>query len=306
LQSLTSLLLTGQIPFSTTRSEVVAFLGRNSRILNDHEEPVHIVMERVTGKTQDVYVEFCTLTDAMRAVERHSSSKAGVTESGAPRHPRLGNRPVVVELSSQGALMKSLFPQARGIFWNNAVPEVQPFRPAEPWENFKGFVSAEEMVMLVKHVEVPHRSPFSKDCPQRAYECMISTVKKLPWYKTDCITIHQRWAVFDAVVKLITLLDKAIVTKQHSAYLTPVLLKRLITAAMLCPGFTVVQKDTIAFMTGMSDEQQLEFNQPRYGSAWVQQYTLCPKVGYPLDTLEVGLPPTFSSTPQDSEWRLTC
>lgn len=140
-----------QIPFATKRAEVIAFLGRNSRILNDADEPVHIIMERVTSKTMDAYVEFCTLEDAMKAVERHNNN----ITSG--RHSRLGDRPVEVELSSQAHLMRDLFPLAAGVLWNGATPEFKPHNPREPWENFKGFISEEEMVMLVKHVEVPHR-----------------------------------------------------------------------------------------------------------------------------------------------------
>ena len=140
-----------QIPFATRRSEVIAFLGRNSKILNDADEPVHIIMERVTSKTMDAYVEFFTLDDANKAVEKHHQHVL----SG--RTSRLGDRPVDVELSSQASLMKDLFPLARGIDWNGATPYCKPLNVAEPWENFKGFVSEEEMIMLVKHVEVPHR-----------------------------------------------------------------------------------------------------------------------------------------------------
>ena len=130
---------------------MIAFLGRNSRILNDSEEPVHIIMERVTSKTMDAYVEFTSFDDAMKAVEKHQNHLL----SG--RLSRLGDRPVEVELSSQGSLMKDLFPLARGIIWHGATPQFNQFNANEPWENFKGFVSEEEMIMLVKHVEVPHR-----------------------------------------------------------------------------------------------------------------------------------------------------
>lgn len=99
----------------------------------------------------DAYVEFCTLEDAMKAVERHHNN----TLSG--RQTRLGERNVDVELSSQAHLMKDLFPLAVGLLWNGATPDFKPHNPNEPWDNFKGFISEEEMVMLVKHVEVPHR-----------------------------------------------------------------------------------------------------------------------------------------------------
>lgn len=140
-----------QIPFATKRAEVIAFLGRNSKILNDTEEPVHIIMERATSKTMDAYVEFQDLDEAAKTAERH------IQNIQAGRVNRLGDRPVEVELSSQAGLLKDLFPVARGIFWNQTEPQVIPHNPREPWESFKGFISAEEMVMLVKHVEVPHR-----------------------------------------------------------------------------------------------------------------------------------------------------
>lgn len=108
-------------------------------------------MDKVTSKTMDAYVEFVSLEDAMRAVERHRLNVA----SG--RFARLGDRAIDVEVTSQGHLMKDLFPIARGVFWYGAVPEILPYKHNEPWDNFKGFISEEEMVMLVKHVEVPHR-----------------------------------------------------------------------------------------------------------------------------------------------------
>ncbi|PHH78410.1 hypothetical protein CDD80_6915 [Ophiocordyceps camponoti-rufipedis] len=82
--------------------------GRNSKILKDSDEPVHIIMERVTSKTMDAYVEFINLDEAMKT--------------------------------------------------DGATPQLKPFNPNFAWENFRGFISEEEMVMLVKHVEVPHRA----------------------------------------------------------------------------------------------------------------------------------------------------
>ncbi|KAG5982072.1 hypothetical protein E4U55_002307 [Claviceps digitariae] len=268
------------IPFATKRSEVIAFLGRNSKILNDSDEPVHIIMERVTSKTMDAYVEFLSLDDANKAVEKHHQH----AQNG--RVSRLGDRPVDVELSSQENLMRDLFPFARGVVWNGVTPNFKPFNEREPWENFQGFVSEEEMVMLVKHVEVPHRSPFSRDCPQRPYECLISTLKKFPWYATDRITISQRHAAFAATCELMRLLARSIKKKDDEVNLNNQLLSRLISAAMKCPGFTPLMKDDIAFIVGLSENEQREFNQPRFASSWRHQYSISPKPGIPDDVLE--------------------
>ncbi|KAJ0123697.1 hypothetical protein J7T55_012166 [Diaporthe amygdali] len=268
------------IPFGTKRAEVLAFLGRNSKVLNDSQEPVHIIMERVTSRTNDAYVEFMSMQAAVNAVEKHQKTVA------TGRLSRLGDRPIEVELSSQSALMKDLFPLAKGVRWEGSVPVILEDHPSEPWNCFKGFVSDEEMAMLVKHVEVPQRSPFSRDCPQRPFECMISTLRKLPWYKTEGITIKQRHSVYSACIQLIRLLQHALKERKNEDHLTPQLLKRLWTSAMLCHGFTVTMKDNIAYQVDLAEDRLREFNMPRFANMWVHVYTLCPKPGTPLDVLE--------------------
>ncbi|KAF7544436.1 hypothetical protein G7Z17_g9954 [Cylindrodendrum hubeiense] len=261
------------IPFATKRSEIVAFLGRNSKILNDAEEPIHIIMERATSKTMDAYVEFHTLADAMKAAERHHQN------ASHGRTSRLGDRPVEVELSSQASLMKDLFPIARGIFWDGAQPSIKPKNKATPWDNFKGFISTEEMTMLVKHVE----SPFSKECPQRPYECLISTLRKFPWYMTEYITITQRTAIYKATCELVRLLARAIEKNDDLINLDSRLFKRVMASAMTCKGFTTVMKDDLAWIVDMTDAQARFYGQPRFADSWTHQYSLVPKPGIPLD-----------------------
>ncbi|KAK3311493.1 uncharacterized protein B0T15DRAFT_490101 [Chaetomium strumarium] len=270
------------IPFNTKRAEIIAFLGRNSRILNDKEEPVHIIMERVSSKTQECYVEFMAVSDAVKAVERFREN----TQKGRPN--RLGDRPVEVLLSSQAALMHDLFPLASGVAWEGAKPIIHAPVKGEPWKTFKGFVTDEEMIMVVKHVEIPSRSPYSKDCPQRPYECMISTIKKLPWYMTDHITLRQRHSIYEATVKLIVFLKQALLrgNRMQEAMINEQLLKRLVLAAMLCPGFSVVQKDNIAALAEWDHDRVRMFNQPRFAEGWVHLHALCPKPGTPDDVLE--------------------
>ncbi|KAK3948056.1 hypothetical protein QBC32DRAFT_382225 [Pseudoneurospora amorphoporcata] len=270
------------IPYITTHQEIKAFLGRNSKILNDAQEPVHIIMERISGKTQEAYVEFFSQDDAIRAVQRFNQA----VQRGRP--PRIADRPVDVELSGQASMMRDLFPLAAGVVWRGAEPEVQPPVEGKPWNTFKGFVTTEEMAMLVKLVEMPQRAQYLKHCPQRPYECMISTLRKLPWQKSDCITIHQRWAVYNATIRLIELLRNTIQRNDRDSHiaLDQRLLKRLVNTAMLCPGFSVLQKDNIAFTAGMDEMKQREFNQPRFPDLWTHQLSICPKPGVPLDVLE--------------------
>ncbi|KAI1771664.1 hypothetical protein F4818DRAFT_444993 [Hypoxylon cercidicola] len=266
-------------PFNITQAEVKAFMGRSSRILNDIDEPVHIMMDRVTSKTYDVYVELMTFQDAVNAVHRHEDAVM------RGRQPRLGFRHVEVKLSSQGRLMKELFPFAKGVNWDTIPPGIE-LNSRWSWENFDGFVSQEELTMMWKHVENPGRTPFATECKERIYECMISTLKKLPWYMCSYITIKQRQAIYDTTINMIRHLSEKVTEQPHHDRLTPQLLDRLVGAAMRCHGFTVLQKDNIAYITNLDEAKCLEFNQPHLASLWRHQWGLTMKPGIPLDVVE--------------------
>lgn len=117
---------------------------------------------------------------------------------------------------------------------------------------------------------------------------MISTIKKLPWYMADRITLRQRHAIYEATFKLVELLKQALQRdrRNHETVINSQLLKRLVTAAMLCPGFSVVQKDNIAALADIDFERTRMFNQPRFAEHWVHLHGICPRPGTPLDVLE--------------------
>jgi hypothetical protein len=70
----------------------------------------------------------------------------------------LGSRHVDVELSSQEQLMKDLFPKAKNVQWQGSRPIIIARDENDPYNSgFQGFISKEELVMLVKHVEAPQR-----------------------------------------------------------------------------------------------------------------------------------------------------
>lgn len=131
---------------------MVQFLGRNAKIVTpDFGSSVHIIMDRSTGKTNECYVEFFSIGDAQAAMNRlHSRG----------RHIKIGTPPVervvTVELSSQDALLKDVFPRAKNVTWKDGIPIIE--KSTEPYNSgFKAFVTGEEMVMLVRHAEQPHR-----------------------------------------------------------------------------------------------------------------------------------------------------
>ncbi|KAL2002229.1 hypothetical protein VTN02DRAFT_376 [Thermoascus thermophilus] len=230
------------IPYSITRQEVLQFLGHTARIITpDFGTPVHIIMERSTGKTMDCYVEFLTPGDAQETVNRINQAY----EAGRP--PRLGCRPVEVELSSQDALLKELFPRAKCISWVNGMPNVLP--NTDPYSTgFQGFFTSEEIVGLVRHAETPQRSPFCVKCPQRTYECTISTLYKFPWYATKLYTIDDRNMLFEAVNRQLKALV-ARVRKSNTMGLDQKLLYDLLQAGLNCPAFNERQKFTLSVNT---------------------------------------------------------
>ncbi|KAI0975744.1 hypothetical protein F4678DRAFT_457097 [Xylaria arbuscula] len=301
------------IPYETTRGEIIAFLGKSCRILNDRQEPVHIIMDRVTGKTLDAFCEISSLDAAIQTVERFK------IDPDNNRVSRLGNRVVEVQLSSQSVLMQTLFPSSRnGVEWIGTHPNLISGSQYS-WENFSCFLTEEEMIMLNKHIENTQRSMYAKLCPERPYECMISTLRKMPWYMADHITMKQRQSVYECCMKMIEALVNKVRAFEHirrederrrngdrnsyegsqtdaargnrqanteATRLTPQLLDRLVNSAMLCAGFSVVQKHNIATLAGLSEQKCREFNQPRFPDSWVYQWTLVPKADMPIDVLE--------------------
>jgi len=113
-------------------------------------------MERSTGKTMDCFIEVPSVDDATQTLLRHES----LLDTSKP--PKIGTRHVMVELASQGDLMKELFPRAKDVIWSSqGVPTV--LKNTDVWSHgFRGFFTTEEMSGLVRHAEFPNRVSFQK------------------------------------------------------------------------------------------------------------------------------------------------
>lgn len=98
----------------------------------------------------------------------------------------------------------------------------------------------------------------------------------------------QRYRIFQTTYKLIGILKTKVDRGLHPVRLSTSLLKRLIAAAMTCPGFTVLQKSDIADLVGLEDDRIREFGQPRFGEKWRHQYSTSVKAGMPFDLVEVS------------------
>ena len=147
------------IPYSTSRSEIIAFLGRNAQIVSQPPgspfHAVHIMMDRLTGKTMDCFVELENPKEARYVVSHFNRRIAG------GRHTKIGDRSVVVEISSQADLMSEMFSRAKNVTWEGAMPKVNPradfYYQHVQSTGFNGFLQDEEIVHLVKHAETPQR-----------------------------------------------------------------------------------------------------------------------------------------------------
>lgn len=138
-----------QIPYDLTKEALLSFLGPHAKIItNDLGPPVHIIMDRSTGKTMDCFVEFFSTPDARACI--NSILLRSISQN------RIGDRVVEVMLSSQEELMTELFPKAKNVRWQGAKPVIK--ETTELFNSgFKTFVSLEELGCLVRHAEQPHR-----------------------------------------------------------------------------------------------------------------------------------------------------
>ncbi|KAJ5283006.1 hypothetical protein N7497_001831 [Penicillium chrysogenum] len=233
-------LMISNIPYTVTRQEVASFLGRGANLLPSSQGcPIHIIMERSTGKTMDCYVEFPTQKDAEDTVNRVSRAY----DAGSA--PRMGSRHVDIELSTPAKLLKAVFPRAKCISWEGGKP-VQLVNKDSWSTGFDGFLTDEELFCLTRHAEQPHRSAFACKVPQRCYESFITTLWKFPWYATDLYTVHHRNALFHTLNALI----KALVERMqrgNTVGLDIRLLNELVHAGICCPAFNPRMKYCFAW-----------------------------------------------------------
>ncbi|KAK7754587.1 hypothetical protein SLS62_003370 [Diatrype stigma] len=268
------------IPFDLQNSNLMAHVGKSTKILHPVLEGIHITMENVTGKTGEAYVEMVGMKDALDHVERFRKRQL------EGHVDRLGDRPVEMEISSPDALLKAVFKAgSTGVEWRGGNPTIKDPPLGQNYGYFKTFVPTEDLTMLLKHAET--QTTFNKQCPERPYECMISILVLMPWTATELITIKTRSQIYQTVVDLLKLLQRAIADKKSENRLTPQLFNRLAKSAMLCPGFTPLMKDNIAVLANISEEETCRgYNQPRFANMWLHQYGLVVRPGAPLDVIE--------------------
>ncbi|KAL4989472.1 hypothetical protein BDW68DRAFT_195972 [Aspergillus falconensis] len=239
------------IPYGVTKPEVVQFIGRQARPITEEMGcPIHIIMERSTAKTMDCYIEFQTVRNAHETVERinHFHNNGRV--------PRLGGRHVDVEVSDQDALLKDLFPRANCVKWEAGMPKVQPNHDQISCSGFNGFFTSEEIIMAIRHAELPRR---------------------FPWYAPWTYTVEDRNQLFELANRHIQCLATGI--KHKTVGLLEKLLRELLQAGLKCPGFNERQKYTLC----MNSQIESEINKLSDMSKWFPFDTLSNKPNFHED-----------------------
>ncbi|EXJ71935.1 uncharacterized protein A1O5_04436 [Cladophialophora psammophila CBS 110553] len=222
--------------------------------------PIHIIMERSTGKTMDCYVELTSPLTAAQDWEHAFGLKC-------MRIPKIGQRNVEVFLSNQGELMKDMFPRAKCIHFDSqqfGAPKLVPNRDIFS-SGYKGFMTNEELTCMVRHAEYPQRSQFANRSMQRTFESMISTLYKashpllflsFPWFSTKLYTIRQTLTMFDAYKKQLDVLIVKVDSSRgipREVGLDNKLLMDFIFAGLNAPGFNERQRaDIVASSQGLA------------------------------------------------------
>jgi hypothetical protein len=112
-------------------------------------------MCRGTGKTLDCFVELASKSLAATLISRVENLML------ANKAPKMAQRIVTIEESSQGELMREVFPRAKRIIWDKdtGIPVMVGITHEEAeWSSpFRGFLTAEEGNGAVRFAESPQR-----------------------------------------------------------------------------------------------------------------------------------------------------
>ncbi|EFE31119.1 uncharacterized protein ARB_01987 [Trichophyton benhamiae CBS 112371] len=216
------------IPYNLLAREVTHFLGRRAKLLPESRgTSIHVIMERSTAKTMDCYVELLTQADAEEAL-------SWVNRNLPAHSPRLGDRHVHVEMSSQDALLREIFPRAKCVLWKNGIPEIQPNTDRYS-TGFQGFLTNEELFCMVHFAEAPKRLLFAQ----------------FPWDSKSLYTVEHRNVLFDATRRQLQALLQQ-VNARRVIQLDERLLRDLLNAGLRCSTFNERQKYLLRVAAGQA------------------------------------------------------
>ncbi|KAI8980327.1 hypothetical protein BDB01DRAFT_898224 [Pilobolus umbonatus] len=196
-----------------------------------HSQSIHIMMDRLTGKTySECYVEFPSELEARKAI-KFGNQKF------------LKGRITTVSLCSSDELLKVIFPKWKGKFINNkAVPFVQYRDRSAIGQAYPPFVTREEINSLLVICK-NYKLHFSRKCAERPFENIISIITKYPWNQIEYISTLHRDHIYEMLKLAIETLK--IHLSKETSQIDSTLLERAVRAGVMCPSFTERQKTTL-------------------------------------------------------------
>lgn len=129
------------------------YLIRRDKGIN-RNYPIHIYMDRSTGKSQDAWLE-------MPDTDTHDWALRQYERAIANRRPyKMGSRVVDIFSASQGEFMAAVFPHAKGIHWDKStgIPIMLKLADIDPYSTaFDRFLSVEELYLVRMYIDNPVR-----------------------------------------------------------------------------------------------------------------------------------------------------
>lgn len=135
------------------------FMPRNKGIARNY--PVHIFMDRPTGKSQDAWLEMPDQATHNYVMRQYNAAVA------ARKIPKIASKPVDLISCTQGKMMAAFFPNAKDIYWDpqTGIPikvKLEDGKEENPFgTGFRGFITKEELYCVRMHTENPARVSIS-------------------------------------------------------------------------------------------------------------------------------------------------
>lgn len=105
---------------------------------------------------------------------------------------------------------------------------------------------------------------------------------------TKHTNIQDRNRLFRATITLLKTLIDRVNNDYDPVHLNGMLVKRVILAALACPGFTPNMKDDVVYYSGMDGRKAHELGHAPHAEGWRALWTIGPKKDAPYDLVMVS------------------
>jgi hypothetical protein len=232
---------------------VLVCLGQDAEIVEYPQSSgifaIHIIQDRMTGKTHDVYLEFANFSSADNAYRRYENLSA------RNREPKLGNRRVNLNMSTNTELMKAIFPRAK-CEWIDGMPVRSPDYLRDNPSEWDGFITNEELLKVLLFAEqiTSSKTRFAIDNPERVYQFMMSSLQKIPW-KADLSYFPKAWCMeLHRVLGRMSLRLANLAMEGQYMHLNVKLLSHFMTTIKCCGLYTHGDKKAVDMYMDMAEK----------------------------------------------------